>query len=58
MNMPLRSPPDTGRGLYGWVWEMHPAACRVGINYQRGRDGKLEQGPVVGDVLTSRLSGE
>ncbi|PPV05892.1 hypothetical protein XBLMG947_1504 [Xanthomonas bromi] len=58
MNMPLRSPPDTGRGLYGWVWEMHPAACRIGIKYQRGSDGKVEQGPVVGDVLTSRLSGE
>ncbi|WP_349781097.1 GAD-like domain-containing protein [Xanthomonas arboricola] len=58
MNMPLRSPPDTGRALYGWVWEMHPAACRVGINYQRGSDGKVEHGPVVGDVLTSRLSGE
>ncbi|OLG34294.1 hypothetical protein DXO246_10625 [Xanthomonas oryzae pv. oryzae] len=58
MNMPLRSPPDTGRDLYGWVWEMHPAACRVGIKYQRNSDGKVEQGAVVGDVLTSRLSGE
>ncbi|WP_184409523.1 GAD-like domain-containing protein [Xanthomonas sp. 3075] len=58
MNMPLRSPPGTGRALYGWVWEMDPAACRAGIKYQRGSDGEMEHGPVVGDVLTSRLSGE
>lgn len=58
MNMSLRSPPDTGRDLHGWVWEMHPAACRVGIKYQRNGDGKVEQGAVIGDVLTSRLSGE
>ncbi|AEQ94847.1 hypothetical protein XOC_0638 [Xanthomonas oryzae pv. oryzicola BLS256] len=58
MSMPLRSPPDTGRDLHGWVWEMHPAACRVGIKYQRNGDGKVEQGAVIGDVLTSRLSGE
>ncbi|AZR33604.1 hypothetical protein OC00_13550 [Xanthomonas vasicola] len=57
MNMPLRSPPNTGRDLYGWVWEMHSAACRVAIKYQRGGDGKVDHGPVVGDVLTSRLSG-
>lgn len=58
MNMPLRSPPGTGRALYGWVWEMDPAACRAGIRYQRGSDGTVDDGPVVGDVLTSRLSGE
>ncbi|MBO9857882.1 MULTISPECIES: GAD-like domain-containing protein [Xanthomonas] len=58
MNMPLRSPPGTGRALVGWVWEMDPAACRAGIRYQRGSDGKVEDGPVVGDVLTNRLSTE
>ncbi|QEO99305.1 hypothetical protein XOCgx_4318 [Xanthomonas oryzae pv. oryzicola] len=26
--------------------------------YQRNSDGKVEQGAVIGDVLTSRLSGE
>jgi len=55
MNMPLRSPRDTGRALRGWVWDMAPHACRAGIKYRRGADGQIEQGPMVGDVLTSQM---
>lgn len=54
MNMPLYSPKDNGRGLKGWVWEMAPHACKAGIKYQRGENGDIEHGPVVGDVLTTR----
>ncbi|QEI05684.1 hypothetical protein FXN63_07390 [Pigmentiphaga aceris] len=55
MNMPLRSPQETGRDLMGWVWDMAPHACRAGIRYRRGEDGTIEHGPAVGDVLSSRL---
>jgi hypothetical protein len=54
MNMPLYSPEDTGRKLKGWVWDMAPRACKAGIEYRRGEDGTIEQGPVEGDVLTTR----
>ncbi len=54
MNMPLWSPLDTGRHLKGWVWEMDPFACQAGINYRRGEDGSIENGPMVGDILTTR----
>jgi hypothetical protein len=54
MNMPLYSPADSGRGLVGWVWEMDPTACQAGIRYQRNEAGEIEDGPRVGDVLTSR----
>lgn len=56
-NMPLYSPADTGRGLIGWVWEMHPHACQAGVRYQRAPDGTIPNGPQVGDVLTSRAPG-
>lgn len=55
MNMPLRSPEDTGRALKGWVWDMAPHACQAGIKYRRGPDGTIEHGPMVGDVLTSQM---
>jgi len=54
MNMPLYSPQDSGRELKGWVWEMSPHACKAGIDYRRGKNGIIEHGPVVGDVLTTR----
>jgi hypothetical protein len=53
-NMPLYSPQDTGRQLKGWVWDMAPHACRAGIKYRRGKDGSIEHGPMVGDILTTR----
>lgn len=55
MNMPLYSPRNTRRQLKGWVWEMAPRACKAGIKYRRGEDGTVEHGPVVGDVLTTRV---
>lgn len=54
MNMPLYSPPETGRGLTGWVWQMDARACRAGIRYQRAEGGDIVHGPAVGDVLTTR----
>ncbi|WP_349961476.1 GAD-like domain-containing protein [Rhizobium sp. ZPR3] len=53
-NMPLYSPPDTGRDLKGWIWKMAPHACEVGVEYRRGEDGAIEHGPAVGDILTTR----
>lgn len=55
MNMPLYSPRETGRQLKGWVWEMTPHACKAGITYQRNDHGEIKHGPVVGDVLTTRM---
>jgi hypothetical protein len=58
MNMPLCSPPETGRELRGWVWEPAPRACQAGIEYRRGEDGAFEHGPRVGDVLSTRMPKE
>lgn len=55
MNMQLRSPQDTGRGLMGWVWDMAPHACQAGVKYRRGKDGTIEHGPTAGDMLTSQM---
>ncbi|MGK9231283.1 hypothetical protein KXS07_06600 [Inquilinus limosus] len=57
-NMPLYSPRDTGRDLIGWVWEMAPKACKVGVRYRRGENGAISHGPEVGDVLTTRAPGK
>lgn len=57
-NMPLYSPPDTGRHLKGWIREMAPHACKVGVQYRRGEDGTIEHGPVIGDILTTRAPDE
>ena len=56
-NMPLFSPEETGRSLIGWVWELNPEACRVGVRYERGENGAIRHGPQVGDVLTTRAPG-
>ena len=57
-NMPLYSPPDTGRHLKGWIWKMAPHACEVGVKYRRGQDGTIEDGPAIGDILTTRAPSE
>ncbi|MGY5779667.1 GAD-like domain-containing protein [Rhizobium sp. LEGMi135b] len=57
-NMPLYSPPDTGRHLKGWIWEMAPHACKVGVKYRRGENGTIEHGPAIGDILTTRVPSE
>lgn len=57
-NMPLYSPDDTDRGHVGWVWKMAPHACKVGVRYRRGENGRIAHGPEVGDVLTTRAPGK
>ncbi|SCB44862.1 GAD-like domain-containing protein [Rhizobium multihospitium] len=57
-NMPLYSPPDTGRHLKGWIWKMAPHACKVGVKYRRGENGTIEHGPAIGDILTTRAPSE
>lgn len=54
MNMPLMSPKDSPRALYGWVWQMDPERCGVGIKVQRDAAGAIVNGPETGDVLVSR----
>jgi len=56
-NMPLFSPQQTGRNLIGWVWELNPDVCRVGVCYERDKNGTIAHGPQVGDVLSTRASG-
>ncbi|OGG59436.1 hypothetical protein A3C89_02835 [Candidatus Kaiserbacteria bacterium RIFCSPHIGHO2_02_FULL_50_50] len=58
MNMPLYSPQGSGKHLKGWVWEMTPHACRVGIEYHCVAPHCVDEGnvatfPRVGDTLTS-----
>ncbi|MBX7482563.1 hypothetical protein [Qipengyuania qiaonensis] len=53
MNMPLFSPKESDRQLRGWVWRMHPTNCRAGIKCTTDADGRIIDGPVVGDVLTT-----
>jgi hypothetical protein len=54
MNMPLMSPTDSPRALRGWVWQMDPASCGVGIQVDRDASGRIIGGPKVGDVLLTR----
>lgn len=54
MNMPLMSPPNSPRVLRGWVWQMDPASCGVGIQVDRDASGRIIGGPKVGDVLVTR----
>jgi hypothetical protein len=54
MNMPLISPKDSPRALRGWVWQMDPASCGVGIEVNRDASGRIIGGPKVGDVLVTR----
>lgn len=54
-NMPLMSPKGSPRTLYGWVWEMDPQRCGVGIKVKRDpTTGAIVDGPEPGDVLVSR----
>jgi hypothetical protein len=54
MNMPLMSPAGGSRALHGWVWQMDPKSCGVGIHVERDASGKIIAGPKVGDVLVTR----
>jgi len=54
MNMPLMSPTGSPRALRGWVWQMDPKSCGVGIDVERDASGKIVAGPKVGDVLVTR----
>lgn len=54
MNMPLVSPPDSPRALRGWVWQMDPQSCGVGIAVECDVSGRIIDGPRVGDVLVTR----
>jgi hypothetical protein len=54
MNMPLMSPKGSPRALRGWVWQMDPQRCGVGIHVERDAAGAIIDGPQVGDVLVSR----
>jgi hypothetical protein len=56
--MPLYSTKESGRHLTGWVWEMAPHACKAGVGYRRTKDGSIDRGPEVGDVLTTRAPDE
>ena len=53
-NMPPMSPKDSPRALYGWVWQMDPKRCGVGIKVRRDAAGAVVNGPETGDVLVSR----
>jgi len=48
------SPKDSPRALYGWVWQMDPKRCGVGIKVRRDAAGAMVNGPEMGDVLVSR----
>ncbi|SEM33812.1 hypothetical protein SAMN05518845_12128 [Variovorax sp. YR750] len=54
MNMPLISPKSSPRALHGWVWEVSPRRCGIGIEVERDETGAIVNGPQAGDVLVTR----